>query len=162
MNSKQLLYRYAYLRINLNINESIKLKTNSKINENVCQYCNIEKANIKIRLKHEQYCDKKYSIYPKEIFVSTEMLDTINEELIIEDDWLNLLNYYEKNYIKDLLNDYKKAYYSVKHLQNEKLLILLDKISDESCRFWKYLNDKTIEYPSKYWSKLTMRDFQIS
>ena len=160
MKSKQLFCRYAYLRINSKINENTNLKTNSKINKNVCQYCNIEKANITIRLKHEKYCDKKHFYDPTEIIVSKEMLTSINEELIIEDDWLKLLNYYEQNYIENLLNDYKKAYYSVKHLQNEKLLILLDKISDESHRFRSYLNDKTSEYP--YWSQLTLHDFQIS
>ena len=112
-------------------------------------------------MKHEKICNKKRPYYdPVEIFVSTEMLTTINEELIIEDDWLKLLNYYEQNYIKDLRNDYKKAYCSVKHLQNQKLLILLDKISNESYRFHSYLNDKTAEYP--YWSQLTLCDFQIS
>ena len=69
MKSKQLLCRYAYLRINSKINENTNLKTNSKINKNVCQYCNIEKANITIRLKHENYCDKKHFYDPTEIIV---------------------------------------------------------------------------------------------
>lgn len=155
LTSKQRLCRYSYLRIHYKIEN-----TNSKRNENVCQYCNIEKASIAIRMKHEKYCDKKHFHYSNEIFVSEEMLSTIDEELIIENDWLELLNYYEQNYINDLLNDYKKAYYLVKHLRNEKLLMLLDKISDESHRFRRYLNCKTAEYP--YWSRLTLRDFQIS
>ena len=64
--------------------------------------------------------------------------------------------------IKKLSNNYKQAYNLVKHLRNEKLLILLDKISYESKRFHTYLNDRTIEYPPAYWSSLTLHDFQIS
>lgn len=162
-NSKQLLYRNAYLRINSKINENTNLKTNLEINENVCQYCNIEKANITIRLKHEQYCDKKDSYIIKESFYApTKILEQMDEELIIEDDWLKLLNHYERWHIKKLSNNYKQAYNLVKHLRNEKLLILLDKISYESKRFHTYLNDRTIEYPPAYWSSLTLRDFQIS
>ncbi len=162
MDSKHRLYKNAYLRINSN--ENTNLKTSSKIKENVCQYCNIAKANITIRLNHEKYCDKKaYYIMKQCSYVPTEILAKMDEELIIEDDWLKLLNFYEQRYIKDLLNDYKKAYNLVKHLRNEKLLILLDKISDESTRFREYLDDRTIEYPLVYWwSNLTLRDFQIS
>lgn len=85
-----------------------------------------------------------------------EILTEIDKKLIIEDDWLKLLNFYGGRHIKDLLNNYKKVYNFVKHSQNKKLLILLDKISDESIRFCKYLDKRTIEFPPTYLSKLTL------
>jgi hypothetical protein len=72
------------------------------------------------------------------------------------------LTYYDNAYIKKLKIEYIRAYDKIKHLRNKDFLLLLDKISNESKRFYKYLNDKTIEYPPVYWSKLTLKNFEIN
>ena len=176
MFSQKLLYRYTYHRImDEKKEQNYKIKNISSIY--YCKCCYKEYNSSKTLFKHTQICEEKDTflnnqyncICLNKTYISHETHmkheeicnDDIISELIIEEDWSKLLDYYERNYVKDLKGDYKKAFDKVNHLRNKDLLILLNKISDESTRFWKYLNDKTNEYPPAYWSNLTLCDFEI-
>jgi hypothetical protein len=86
-----------------------------------------------------------------------------HQDLITEEDWLKLLVYYEDFYIKNLKNEYIQAYNKIKHLRNEHFLNLLNKISNESKNMKNYINNnnKSLEHHTNYWSKLTIKDFDI-
>lgn len=139
MFSQNLLYRYAHFRINLN-NQNV---THNDVYNCICS--NKLYINKQSRIEHEKICN-----------------DDVISDLIIEEDWLKMLTFYENAYIKDLKPNYKKEFDKIKHLRNKDFLILLNKISNESKIFKKYLNNKTVEYPSVYWSKLLLKDFQIN
>lgn len=172
MFSQKLLYRIAYFRT-MN-NNKIKRDVNSTVMN--CEYCGSKYHNFNNYLEHLQKCEekkiflnntyncicmeKKFLAEESRIEHEKKCNDNDISELIIEDDWLELLRFYE-NDIKHLRVNYKNAFDKVKHLRNKKILILLNKISDESVRFKNYLNDKTVEYPSSYSSRLSLRDFEI-
>ena len=137
MFSQNLLYRYAHFRINLNT-------SCSDISYN-CICSNKMYLAQQSRIQHEKICD-----------------DNILSDLIIDDDWVKLLTFFENAYIKNLKKDYKCAYDKIKHLRNKNFLLLLTKISDESVRMRGFLNCKTETNSTYYWSKLQITDFYIS
>jgi hypothetical protein len=80
----------------------------------------------------------------------------INDDDIIEEDWIKLLEAY--SCIKNLKSPYKEEFEKVKHVRNEKMLSLLYKLNKESNRMLCYLHDKT-DYPTQYWSEVSISDF---
>lgn len=174
MLSQKLLYRFANIRINNEIKEK---ETKELSSIYYCEYCYKEYMTSMTLFKHKQKCKEKDTFINKqyncictnrkyiyqESRIEHEKIcnDDVISELIIEEDWLKLLSYYDNAYIKDLKNQYKEAFNNVKHLRNKSFLILLNKISNESDRFRKYLSDRTIEYPPAYWSNLSLEDFEI-
>ncbi len=82
----------------------------------------------------------------------------INDEDIIEEDWVKLLDSYAC--IKNLRSPFKDEFEKVKHVRNEKMLSLLYKLNKESNKMLCYLNDKT-DYPTQYCSEVRISDFYI-
>lgn len=170
MLSQKLLYRFATLRI------QEEIKATYTLSENYCKHCQKEFNTYNTLSRHEAKCkepsahlnqyncicsNKKYLSQETRIEHENSCCnDEIISELIIEEDWLKMLSYYNNAYVKDLKSEYKSAFSKVIHLRNKPLLVLLNKISNESHRFRTYLNSDD-EHPSCYWSRLTLRDFQI-
>ena len=141
-------------------NEIIKLENEIKIlNINIdLFYSNKTQKQNKNKIK-EMFTEinlKKTTI--EETKFKSENID-INDDDIFEEDWINLLKFY--SCIKKLKSPYKDEFEKIKHLRNEKILDLLDKLDNESKRMINYLSDKSTDYPAQYWSKLSIKDFYI-
>jgi len=141
MFSQNMLYYYAHVRINLN-NQSLSSYDEKTTYNCICS--NKLYVSQQNRVEHEKNCD-----------------ENVLNGLITEEDWLKLLTYYDIFHIKNLKQEYKQAYDKIKHMRNKKFLKLLDKISHESLRFDKYLNNTSTEYVPLYWSTVTINDFII-
>lgn len=92
--------------------------------------------------------------------------NNINENniQIIDEDYDALLN---SEQIKDMLNhlkpEYKTAFDKIKHVKNENMIKLLDKLNTEKKEMLNFLNDKTDygDVTQLYYGKLYLKDFDI-
>ncbi len=92
--------------------------------------------------------------------------NNINENniQIIDEDYDALLN---SEQIKDMLNhlkpEYEVAFDKIKHVKNENMIKLLDKLNTEKNEMLNFLNDKTDygDVTQLYYGKLYLKDFDI-
>ncbi len=162
MCAKNVLHFYSKNRMIKKLqNEIIKLKNEIELS----------KTNIHLLIKNKQKEKNKRKEIHNEINLKKEIIKEteyelekiekmdVNDNDIIEEDWLNMFKFY--SCIEKLKTPYKDKFEKIKHLRNEKILDLLDKINNESRRMMTYMNDKKTEYPTKYWSNLCIEDFNI-
>jgi hypothetical protein len=176
--SKRLLAQYSNRRLKHTI-EHIIQEIEKKLQSNQCFGHNffligktkderrkekkeMIKENKKYNKKNKSENEKlKKEIHSQEDFIKNIQYDILNYDMVTEEDWCELLKYYENMYIKNLKSEYKIAYDKIKHLRNDNFLMLLDKISEESKNMRQFMNSRN-DYSTQYWGSLYLRDFQIS
>jgi len=149
MLSKKLLLYRTFNRIKNQIN-TLEVKINN-LSSRVDKF-NVIKINQEIKVYKAEIELKNNSI--------TNVFD-ISDNLITNEDWNNLIDYYWTNYIIKMKPIYKNEFEKIKHIHSSNMLELLDKISNESKRMHNYLDNNKIDMKSNYWTNLKIQDFHI-